>query len=139
METNKYEELLKYLQTGEIPERIQEKERWKDWAETFTERLNHVYWGDKRLIPRYETTWIISMFHDDPTMAHQNAETTLQHIKERYIWPGMRKDVQEYVKTCYECQQRGSQKENNRKRTIKVNDIFERWGIDIVGLLPATE
>ena len=79
------------------------------------------------------------MFHDDPTMAHQNAETTLQHIKERYIWPGMRKDVQEYVKTCYECQQRGSQKENNRKRTIKVNDIFERWGIDIVGPLPATE
>ena len=47
--------------------------------------------------------------------------------------------MKEYVKTCYACQQRGSQKENNIKRTIKVNNIFERWGIDVVGPLILTE
>ena len=47
--------------------------------------------------------------------------------------------MKEYVKTCYTCQQRGSQKENNIKRTIKINDIFERWGIDVVGPLIPTE
>src|SRR6266498_2834059 len=29
-------------------------------------------------------------------------------------------------------------KQNNQKRTIPLTDIFERWGIDIVGLLPIT-
>ena len=45
----------------------------------------------------------------------------------------------EYVKTCYECQQRGTLRQNNVKRTIQLTDIFERWGIDIVGPLLATE
>jgi hypothetical protein len=40
------------------------------------------------------------------------------------------------VKTCWECQQRGNQKQNNAKQTIPVNDIFDRWGIDVVGPLP---
>ena len=29
-------------------------------------------------------------------------------------------------------------KQNNQKRTIPLTDIFERWGIDIVGPLPIT-
>ena len=66
------------------------------------------------------------MFHDDPTMAHQNAEEVIKRIKKRYLWPNLARNVKEYVKTCYAYQQRGSQKENNPKRTIKVNDIFER-------------
>src|SRR6266540_3488264 len=50
----------------------------------------------------------------------------------------MRKDIKEYAKTCFQCQQRGSMRQNNQKRTIPSTDIFERWGIDIVGLLPIT-
>ena len=48
------------------------------------------------------------MFHDDPTMAHQNEGEVIRRIKERYLWPNLAKDVKEYVKTCYACQQRGS-------------------------------
>ncbi len=48
----------------------------------------------------------------------------------------MTSDIKEYVKFCYECQRRGGPKENNQKRTIVLMDIFERWGIDIVGPLP---
>ena len=66
------------------------------------------------------------MFHDDPTMAYQNEGKVIRRIKERYLWPNLAKDVKEYVKTCYACQQRGSQKENNIKQTIKVNNIFKR-------------
>ena len=43
------------------------------------------------------------------------------------------------MKTCWECQQRGSTRQNNVKRTILPMDIFERWGIDIVGPLPLTQ
>ncbi len=79
------------------------------------------------------------MFHDNPTSAHQGAEAMRQQINKRYVWKGMTSDIKEYVKSCYECQRRGGPKENNRKRTIVPMDIFERWGIDIVGPLPQTE
>ena len=29
-------------------------------------------------------------------------------------------------------------RQNNQKRTIPTTDIFERWGVDIVGPLPIT-
>ena len=79
------------------------------------------------------------MFYDDPTMAYQNKDTVLQHIRQCYTWKTMYRDVEEYVKTCWKCQQRGSTRQNNVKRTILPMDIFERWGIDIVGPLPLTQ
>ncbi len=59
-------------------------------------------------------------------------------MSKRYIWQNMRNDIKEYAKTCFQCQQRGSMKQNNQKRTIPLTDIFERWDIDIVGPLPIT-
>src|SRR6266540_2903758 len=79
------------------------------------------------------------MFHDNPTLAHQGAEVMRQQINKRYVWKGMISDIKEYVKSCYECQRRGGPKKNNQKRTIVPMDIFERWGIDIVGPLLQTE
>src|SRR6266540_7329449 len=50
----------------------------------------------------------------------------------------MRKDIKEFVKTCFQCQQKGSMRQNNQKRTIPPTDIFERWRVNIVGLLSIT-
>ena len=80
----------------------------------------------------------MSMFHDDPTKAHQSFDAMYNQISKRYIWQNMRNDIKEYTKTCFQCQQRGSMKQNNQKRTIPLTDIFERWDIDIVGPLPIT-
>src|SRR6266498_559784 len=60
------------------------------------------------------------------------------HISKRYLWQNMRADIKEYAKTYFQYQQRGSMKQNNQKRTIPLTDIFERWGVDIVGPLPIT-
>src|SRR6266496_1398526 len=79
------------------------------------------------------------MFHDNPTSAHQGVEAMRQQINKCYVWKGMTSDIKEYVKSCYECQRREGSKENNQKRTIVPMDIFEQWGIDIVGPLPQTE
>ena len=51
----------------------------------------------------------------------------------------MYKDVEEYVKICYECQIRGGPKKNNSIRMISPMDLFQRWRIDIVRSLPMTE
>lgn len=68
MENQKYQKLLEYLKTGNY--RGNDEEKFKKWAGQFREEANHIYKSEKRVIPRYEVAWIISMFHDDPTMAH---------------------------------------------------------------------
>src|SRR6266498_1888756 len=80
----------------------------------------------------------MSMFHDNLIQAHQNADAMYYHISKRYLWQNMRMDIKEYVKICFQCQQRGSMKQNNQKRTIPLTDIFERWGVDIVRPLSIT-
>ncbi len=47
----------------------------------------------------------------------------------------MTSDIKEYDRSYYECQWWEGSKKNNQKRTIISMDIFERWGIDIVGPL----
>ncbi len=78
----------------------------------------------------------MSMFYNDLTQAHQNADTMYYHILKRYLWQNMRKDIKEYAKTCFQCQQKESMRQNNQKRTIPPTDIFERQGVDIVRPLP---
>jgi transposase InsO family protein len=134
MDDQEYFQLLSYLKG-----KSGESKDYQEWAAQFKEKNNHIYFGGKRVIPRYEMTWVISMFHDDPTMAHQSAGTVYNHMDQRYTWQNMRRDIVEYCKTCYKCQQRGSTKQNNPKKAIPPGDIFERWGIDIVGPLPITE
>ncbi len=80
----------------------------------------------------------MSMFYDDLTQVYQNADAMYYYISKRYFWQNMMKDIKEYVKTYFQCQQRGSMKQNNQKRTISPIDIFERQGVDIVGPLPIT-
>ncbi len=134
MEDKRYQELLSYLQNP-----TPQSEEYEKWASQFHEKLNHVYKEERRVVPQSETKWIMSMFHDDPTKTHQSFDVMYSQISKRYIWQSMRNDIKEYVKTCFQCQQRGSMKQNNQKRTIPPTDIFERWGIDIVGPLPKTK
>src|ERR1043165_4544120 len=51
----------------------------------------------------------------------------------------MYKDIEEYIKTCYECQMREGPKKNNLIWMIPPMDLFQRWKIDIVGSLSMTE
>ena len=138
MEKGTYEEVLKYLKKGIVLGDVL-KETYRQWAEQFNEHNNHLYIGERRVLPRYEVTNAISIYHDDPTMAHQSKDAIYQLMKKRYTWEGMYRDIKEYTQTCWECQQRGTARQNNMKRTIPPTDMFERWGIDIVGPLPQTE
>ena len=96
MEQTTYQELLTYHQTQDIPKDAP-KEAYKIWAQQFEEKENRLYTKGKRVIPRSEVTWVISMFHDDPTMAHQSKEAVFELIRERYTWEGMYRDIKEHV------------------------------------------
>ena len=110
MDNQDYQKLLQYLKNLTPQEEDYEKQTTQ-----FREYNNHIYRGERRVIPVYEIKWIISMFYDDPTQVYQNADAIYYHILKRYFWQNMMKDIKEYVKTCFQCQQKRSMRQNNQK------------------------
>ena len=96
--------------------------------------------GDQRVrIPiQQEVISILYMLQTHPTGGHFGIETTYQKIKERFYWKGMLGDITKYVQNCDNCQRRGKQGEKSYLYPIKVENAFERIGIDFVGPLPRT-
>jgi hypothetical protein len=43
--------------------------------------------------------------HDGPFAGHGGAKRTTTFLKISYYWPNLKDDVEEYVKTCFTCQQ----------------------------------
>src|SRR6266498_6083013 len=114
-----YQKLLQYLKNL-----TPKGENYEKWATQFRKYNDHIYRRDRRVMLAYKIKWIMSMFHDDPTQAHQNADIIYHHISRRYLWQNIRKDIKEYAKTCFQYQQKGLMKQNNQKRTIPPIDIF---------------
>ncbi len=102
MNNEQYNKLLEYLLNRQLPKDTDRT--YEKWASQFREQNNHIYVEERRLIPRYKLSWILSMFYDNPTSAHQDAEVMRQQINKRYVWKGMTSDIKEYVRSCYECQ-----------------------------------
>ena len=68
MDNEQYSDLLKYLLNGHLLKKADET--YEKWASQFREQNNHIYVKERQLIPRYELSWILSMFHDNPISAH---------------------------------------------------------------------
>ncbi len=95
---NQDQKLLQYLKNL-----TSQGENYEKWVIQFRKYNNHIYKGNRRIVPSYKTKWIISMFYDDPTNAHQNADAIYYHISKRYLWQNMIKNIKEYAKTCFQC------------------------------------
>ncbi len=131
MDEQDYQRLLTYLKN--LRELVGEE--YKKWASQFEEKYNYVYKKKWRIVSKGKTEWIMSMFHDNLTKIHQNADTMYQQISKRYFWQNMRQDIKNFARTYYKCQQKGSTKQNNQKCMILPIEIFERWEINIIGPL----
>ena len=83
---------------------------------------------------------VIRQNHDPPYAAHAGVKRTHSLISLRYWWPGMRKDIENYVKCCDLCQRR----KENREFTAPLGkpetptSPFEVTAMDITGPYPLT-
>src|SRR6266540_2935225 len=77
-------------------------------------------------------------FHNDPTAGYLEYKKVLQKLLERYYWPGMAKDINQYIAACYQCQMKKPMQKINELHPILPSRLFDRWGVDVVGLLPIT-
>ncbi len=76
MDNKQYSDLLEYLLSRQLSKEADET--YEKWASQFREQNNHIYVEERWLVPRYELSWILSMFHDNPTSAHQGVEAMRQ-------------------------------------------------------------
>ena len=54
-------------------------------------------------VPEIIRTELISRHHDDPLAGHFGIEKTRELIAQKYYWPTLRRDVEDYVKGCDIC------------------------------------
>lgn len=92
------------------------------------------------VVPSHEREGILADFHDAPTAGHFGVERTLQRIRARYFWVGMRTFVADYIRRCAACQR---YKADNKKpagllQTPAATRRFEVVSVDLFGPLPKT-
>lgn len=76
--------------------------------------------------------------HCDVTAGHFGNRKTYNRISQRYYWPGMFKDVKQFVNRCHDCLQIKSsqQKPAGQMHTAQTHTPWEIVTVDFVGPLP---
>jgi hypothetical protein len=94
--------LRKGMATAEMERYAREK------GKRFEERMGVWYDEEGRMwVPANPKTrrGLMREYHNELHVGHPGRDKTLELLKQDYIWDGMRRDVEEYVKTCMACQQ----------------------------------
>jgi len=59
----------------------------------------------KMCVPAARRAEVMVENHDSPTAGHLGVKKTLSRVSENYFWPGWRRFVKNYVRSCHSCQQ----------------------------------
>jgi hypothetical protein len=72
----------------------------------FQVKAGLLYFKDRLFIPPESglTTSLLQEFHASPTGGHSGVQATLARLSATFYWPGMYKDVKQFVTTCAVCQ-----------------------------------
>ena len=84
---------------------------------------------------------IMNDLHDIPIAGHPGFQKTYMAVKRHYHWPGMKRDVKEYVERCLKCQVSKSEQVKNPGllQPLSVPNLkFESVSMDFIVGLPKT-
>lgn len=97
----------------------------------------HIIRGVKRITDRDTRRVILNDYHILPTSGHAGIRRMLSNIKRRYFWPGIVKDVTDFVSKCDQCQRQKHFKYTKQPMVITNlgNSAFDRVFLDLVGPL----
>jgi len=114
-----------------------------DTCERIEERNIHTIKEDAdnlKTLTEEEKVQILKEYHDAPIGGHQGTERTLRRIRLKYNWPGITKDVEEYIKKCELCQKNKLMPRTRAPLVITDTPTrsFEKCALDILGPLTVT-
>src|SRR5688572_9222857 len=91
---------------------------------------------DKLLLPISYRQKVLKLAHDSPWAGHRGIKATTARIAKAFCWPSMTSDIQDYVRTCPECQKTAIVKTAERVPLVEVPVIDEPWNkivMDVLG------
>ncbi|KMQ82395.1 reverse ribonuclease integrase, partial [Lasius niger] len=92
----------------------------------------------KECVPREQRATVIRRYHDAPTAGHLGIAKTIARLAERFYWPGMFREIANYVRTCQNCQAHKVD-QTAPAGALHATDIQRPWEhvtVDLVGPLP---
>lgn len=89
------------------------------------------------IIPRILRPRVLAGIHES---GHIGTDASVQMLRERYYWPGMITDMENFVAQCLQCNRRKawSKQPIIQPRPILCSTPMECWSMDIIGPLPET-
>uniref|UniRef100_K7F4E9 Gypsy retrotransposon integrase-like protein 1 n=1 Tax=Pelodiscus sinensis TaxID=13735 RepID=K7F4E9_PELSI len=87
-----------------------------------------------------EARTLFERYHDSFMGGHEGIFKTRNIMTSKYYWPGMTRDIVDWVVRCPTCQKQGKKLHvDNSLRSIKALRVWELLGIDLMGPLPETK
>ena len=84
---------------------------------------------------------IITENHASALAGHKGVTKTYNRIRYHYFWKGMKKAVEDYIRSCADCQRKKLVRVKTRQPMILTDTpghAFDKVALDIVGPLPTT-
>ena len=92
------------------------------------------------VVPTSYRKHLLSLAHDLPLGGHFGVNKTQQKILKQFYWPGIRKDVADFCRSCHTCQMIGKRGQMNSVAPLHpipaFGEPFSKIIIDCVGPLP---
>ena len=86
---------------------------------------------------------ILSLAHDHQLAGHLSVNKTYDRVLRHFFWPGLKRDVVQYCKTCHVCQVAGKPNQTIQPAPLypipAVGEPFERVIVDCVGPFPRSK
>lgn len=101
--------------------------------------------GDKTVfkivLPKSLHKTVFTQLHCVPTAGHLGIKKTLMKIKDRYLWFGLRRDVEYLISKCDICASRKNpiKKPKAPMKLYSIGVPMERMAIDVTGPFPRTQ
>lgn len=137
-----YENLLEEVKQGKARSRRYKEMKGKLFYDPSVKGRRLTNWKWKLVIPLSSRIEILKECHDDPKSSHQGVQKTIDRVMDRYYWPGVSRDVKEYVKKCEIC--RMSKTDNIKAPGLmgKAKQAQTPWQVismDLLGPFPRSQ
>ncbi|XP_057540552.1 uncharacterized protein LOC130818402 [Amaranthus tricolor] len=138
------EPYVKYLQDQTLPQdenqakMLQKKAKWFELHEGTLYKKSYTHPLLKCVAPE-EGNYILREIHEGGCGIHQGVRTVISKVlRSGYYWPSLRKDAEELILRCPECQYHSKigRKPSNYLTVLQAVLPFDKWGMDLLGPFP---
>ena len=108
---------------------------YRRWEETDNEVIKR-----QLVVPRALVPEVIRAAHNLPGGGHLGVHKTLAKVRDRFYWPGLREDIEDWCRCCQDCAESKSPSSTARGPLIpsRVGYPMQRVALDLFGPLPVT-